>query len=261
MEPGVGLYTLQLGRAGDGWLGSMRLFDYAFGSPVANVAMDEAILDLLQEATDRGESNDEVLRLWQFSEVCVVLGRGSKLDEVHQAACAQDGVPILRRCSGGASIVAGPGCLMYSLVLSLAKRPELREIDRAHRCVMQRLQRAAEPLVPGIAIDGICDLTKDGRKCSGNAVRYKRDWVLYHGTLLCRFPLPLIERYLAMPPRVPAYRLERSHREFLVNLDVDPPRLKERLAQAWEAEERWESQAWLSKVKARTDQLIESKYR
>jgi lipoate-protein ligase A len=239
----------------------MRLFDYAFGCPLANVAMDEAILDLLQEATDRGEPGDEVLRLWQLPKVCVVLGRGSKLDEVHQAACEQDGVPVIRRCSGGASIVAGPGCLMYSLVLSLARRPGLREIDRAHRYVMERLQRATEALVPGVAIDGICDLTKDGRKCSGNAVRYKRDWVLYHGTLLCRFPLTLIERYLAMPPRVPAYRLERSHREFLVNLDVDPPRLKERLAQAWEAEERWESQAWLSQVKARTDQLIESKYR
>ncbi len=35
------------------------------------------------------------------------------------------GIPVLRRASGGAAIVIGPGCLMYALVLSYELRPSL----------------------------------------------------------------------------------------------------------------------------------------
>ena len=46
----------------------------------------------------------------------VVVGRSSRLDEeVHLDACRAAGVPVLRRPSGGAAIVSGPGCLMYAL--------------------------------------------------------------------------------------------------------------------------------------------------
>src|SRR5271163_1030419 len=87
-----------------------------------NLALDEA---LLEEAEAAGAAS-ETLRLWEPAESTVVVGRGSQIArEVDATACRQDGVPILRRASGGGAIVAGRGCLMYAVVLSLGQRPEL----------------------------------------------------------------------------------------------------------------------------------------
>ena len=89
----------------------MQLLDQTLDDPGANLALDEA---LLEEAEQQGPDG-EFLRLWEFQQPVVVLGRSSRLaDETHLAACQRDKVAVLRRCSGGAAIVAGPGCFRYS---------------------------------------------------------------------------------------------------------------------------------------------------
>src|SRR5437762_2065530 len=71
----------------------------------------------------------EVLRLWEWPELAVVVGAGCRLaDDVNESACLADGVPILRRSSGGGTVLLGPGCLLFSLVLAYDRSPELREI-------------------------------------------------------------------------------------------------------------------------------------
>src|SRR5690606_26122350 len=112
----------------------------------------------------------EVLRLWTLDRPAVVIGRGSKIEgEVNTAYCQSEGIRVLRRCSGGAAIVGGPGCLMYSVVLSLQLRPQLRQVDQAHALVMTRLLAAVTVQHPGVRWQGTCDLTLDERKFSGNS--------------------------------------------------------------------------------------------
>ena len=65
---------------------------------------------------------------------------------------------MIRRTSGGATIVTGPGCLMYALVLSYDLRPELRSIDAAHRFVFTRLATALQSLVPTVQRCGTSNL-------------------------------------------------------------------------------------------------------
>jgi len=157
--------------------------------------------------------------------------------EVHVPACLERGIPILRRSSGGAAIVAGPGCLMYAVVLSLRSRPELRAIDAAHRFVLSKLANGLGALVPGITVRGTSDLALGDRKFSGNSLRVKRDHLLYHGTLLYDFSLPLVELFLAPPPRQPGYRAGRSHGAFIANLPVSNTELRSVLVSAWSAAE------------------------
>ena len=107
--------------------------DLTLATPEENLALDEALLDQAEAGT-----GSEVLRLWESRQPMVVVGRGSHVaQEVDLAACRRDGVPVLRRTSGGGAIVNGPGCLMYALVLSYALRPRLRAIDVAHRHVLE----------------------------------------------------------------------------------------------------------------------------
>jgi len=65
----------------------------------------------------------------------------------------------------------------------------------------------------------------------------KREHLLYHGTLLYDFPLELIARCLAMPPREPAYRAGRPHAAFVANLPIPAAAIRRALQEAWDAAE------------------------
>jgi len=212
----------------------MKLLDLTLDSPAENVALDEALL----EAAEAGERPDEVLRLWESPQSMVVVGRSSKIaEEVDAERCRQAGVPIIRRASGGAAVVAGPGCLMYAVVLRYSGREHLRLLDEMHRHVLGIVRAAVAPLASGVEHVAICDLAIGGRKFSGNAVRCKRDHFLYHGTLLYDSDVAMIERLLRMPPRQPDYRRGRSHASFLMNIPISAAKLRAAVCQGFGAHE------------------------
>lgn len=212
----------------------MKLLAFSLTTPAENLALDEAML----EQAEAGTGPSEVLRLWEPSSPFVVVGRSSRVAaEVDQAACRQAGIPILRRCSGGAAVVTGPGCLMYSVVLAYRPRPALRMLDQAHCFVLGVMCQALSRLAPDVCLRGTSDLARGDRKFSGNSLRCKRDHLLYHGTILYDFPLELISRCLSAPPRQPAYRRQREHAVFVDNFPAAKERLSECIRTAWNADE------------------------
>lgn len=212
----------------------MKYLDLTFSDAAQNLACDEALLEFFEEA--RG--SDELLRIWQPDQYFVVLGHGNKWrDEVESVACAADAIPVLRRCSGGGTVMQGPGCLNYSLILrqdsfsSDSVQAAFDFVLHRHRCCLQALTR--QP----VSVKGQSDLTIGERKFSGNAQYRKREYVLVHGTFLLHYDLSLIDRYLSMPAKQPDYRRQRNHGDFLVNLKIDPAKLRAALRLEWAADE------------------------
>ena len=207
----------------------LHYLDLTLPTPAENLALDEALLLEVEGGVE------EVLRVWEWATPVVVLGAGCRLaEEVHEEACEADGVPILRRASGGGTVLCGPGCLLYSLVLRYERAPELAEIRPSYRWILERIGQALG--LPGIAQAGISDLTWNERKFSGNAQQRKQHALLHHGTLLYAMDSALVSRYLKPPPRQPDYRSQREHRDFLVNLPFDADALKQRLRGQWQAD-------------------------
>jgi lipoate-protein ligase A len=201
----------------------MNLLELTLNAPAENLALDEALL----LSADAANEPQETLRLWEPREPFVVIGSSSRIaEEVRLEECKACGIAVLRRTSGGAAIVTGPGCLMYSLVLSLERRPELRAINSAHCFVLNKLAQTIGSLMPGVDLRGTSDLAVGDRKFSGNSLRMKRTHLLYHGTLLYWFPLELVSVCLLQPPRQPDYRASRSHNEFIANLSIEPLALR-----------------------------------
>jgi len=224
----------------------VELLDLTLAGLAENLALDEALLDHSELSPHCGE----VLRLWESPRHAVVLGRSSQIAlEVHDEHCRQLGVPVVRRISGGAAVLVGPGCLMYSLVLDLQARPELRSLAQAHRAVLGRIAAALGRLLPAVRCQGISDLTLDGRKFSGNSIRYRKNHLLYHGTILYAFDLELVDRCLRMPPRQPDYRQGRGHSQFLTNLPLHPAAIRRALIEAWDV--RGSRQDWPAELTAR----------
>jgi lipoate-protein ligase A len=235
----------------------MHFLDLTLPLPEENVALDTALLD----ACERGEIEGEVLRLWEPDRHFVVLGRSSDpAIEVDLATCHRKHIPILRRASGGGTILAGPGCLMYAVVLRHEGIQESRSISHCHLRVLRRMVESLAPLVPGVRSAGTSDLALqiDGtlKKFSGNALRVKREFFLYHGTLLYDFDSDLVNELLASQTREPLYRASRAHGEFIANLPATREQLTSALVTGWHARKplpTWPRERMAQHLKAKSN--------
>jgi lipoate-protein ligase A len=193
----------------------------------AHLALDAALFEALDTGT-----GGEAIRVWESWRPAVVVGRFGRLErEVHEPACRSDGVPVVRRTSGGGAVVVGPGCLNYSLILSLDCRTELRDVGRSYDLILGWVADALG--VPGLRRAGASDLALDGRKVGGSAQRRGRRALLHHGTILYAFDLSMMARYLREPERQPAYRARRQHAGFVANAPLHAAACSAALARAF----------------------------
>ena len=231
----------------------MNYLDLSFPDAAQNLACDEALLETFEQ-TDGG---GDLLRLWESDTYFVVLGHGNKWrDEVDAAACAAGGVSVLRRCSGGGTILQGPGCLNYTLILRQSNfagagvRAAFDYVLERHRTCLAAL--ISEP----VSIKGISDLTLGERKFSGNAQYRKRRYVLIHGTFLLHFDIGAMEEFLKIPTTQPDYRGQRGHEDFLINLKIPAEKLRGSLRLCWGADSEFRAVPLRS-----IEPLVKNRYR
>lgn len=175
-----------------------------------NLALDE-------EFTARAAAqNLSLVRLWWGGPPTVVTGNSEAPAVVADlAACERLGVPVLRRRSGGGTVLQTADVLNYSLTAPAARLLDVRVV----------FELGARILIGALAkfglkaeMRGTSDVVVGVRKISGNAQARRQGGVLLHGTLLRDIDLDLVENCLRHPPREPAYRQGRGHRDFLTTL-------------------------------------------
>ena len=250
----------------------MKLLDLTLPTPAGNLACDEALLDSCEAG------NGQTLRFWESPVPFVVVGYANKVElEVNERACRDRGIPILRRCSGGGTVVQGPGCLNYAVTLRIPEAGPLTNVTGTNQFVMERNRAALEQVLgTPVSVQGHTDLalawrnefwrdelhesltlrvnplTQENpphpsrepraaervwRKFSGNSQRRRRSSVLFHGTILYAFDLSLLEILLPMPSKQPEYRSERPHSTFVTNLPASAGEIRAALRSAWKANE------------------------
>jgi lipoate---protein ligase len=230
----------------------MKYLDRTLDTAQENLACDEALLDECEEC-----GHDEILRFWEPREHFVVLGYSNKARaEVNLDACRESGIPVLRRCSGGGTVLQGPGCLNYALVLEIRTGSAMGNITEANAFIMNRNRNALNSLLGGeVLIQGHTDLTLRGLKFSGNSQRRRRRFLLFHGSFLLHLDLGLVEEVLRLPSKQPSYRRNRTHKEFLTNLPLQADKVKEAMKRAWEANDM------LKEIpEKRIEELVREKY-
>ncbi len=210
----------------------MKILDLTFSSPADNLSCDEVLLE--EAETGNGP---EILRFWEPKKYFIVLGYSNAWEkEVRSEALKSKSVPVFRRSSGGGTVLQGPGCLNYSLILNIKENGDCRNIRATNEHVMERHRAAIETLTgKKIRVQGHTDLTFNDLKFSGNAQRRKRKYLLFHGTFLLDFGLSRIDAWLCLPEKQPTYRKNRNHSSFLTNLGISPANVKKTLEKTWNA--------------------------
>jgi len=175
----------------------------------------ELDLERLDAAQQGGAAN---FRTWRCEQTTVVVGRSVKIaDEVNLDFCRSEKIPILRRPSGGRSVLIGPGTLQYSFTLPYRLAEDLASIAGSKR-FCNRALIAGLGLPCKIDEDDSGDLVTGGRKFAGLALKRRKSAMLLHGTLLESADLEKIAAALQHPSHEPAYRGGRVHLEFLANV-------------------------------------------
>jgi len=242
----------------------VKILDLTLPTPAENLACDEALLDLCENECV------EILRFWESRQPFVVVGYGNHVaSEVNVDECRRRGVPIHRRCSGGGTVVQGPGCLNYNLTLRIPEEGPLTNVTGTNEFVMERNRAALEGLLgASVSVQGHTDLafaplgfrnrnpnpnrnpssepeititkqTQGGPwlKFSGNAQRRRRNALVFHGTILHAFDLPLIDALLRFPSAQPEYRADRAHHDFVRNFPAPADAIRIALRRAWNADD------------------------
>jgi lipoate-protein ligase A len=173
------------------------------------------------------------------TDVCVVLGRGSKPEiELIGDAIEAAAVPLLRRDGGGCSVVLDPGNVVVSAACRLPGLGGSKEAFAALSAwLIEGLARCG---IRGVQRQETSDLVLGDRKIGGACIHRSRDLLVYGTTLLVAPEVELSERFLRHPPREPAYRRGRSHRDFMgalaaIDRSLDAATLAGRLQPALES--------------------------
>lgn len=177
--------------------------------PWLNLATEEYLLRL----TDREEGLPALV--FYVNSPCVVVGRNNRLSEwVWLERVRRRNLPLIRRISGGGTVVHHEDNLNYGLVLPRDLLPALtpkaiqNEVLSIVMTCLSRLGISAER-------GGISDLMVSGRKVGGSGLWISQRTALFHGTLLFISRVELMEELLPVPPnRDPTL----AHREFVAGL-------------------------------------------
>ena len=175
-----------------------------------NLAMDESV------ARNAWDAGTHLLRFWWGGPPAVVMGSSERPEQVADVTeCTRYGVSLLKRCSGGGTVLQTKDVLNYSLITpapaSLDVRASFCQGTKIIRAILARFGIVGVP-------QGTSDVAVGDRKISGNAQAWRWKSLLVHGTLLVDFDFDLAEKLLKHPSREPDYRRGRCHRDFLVTL-------------------------------------------
>ncbi len=188
----------------------MEILFQSASTVAENLAIDYASAHLA------GETGLRLLRFWWGGPPAVVMGSSERPEQVIDAdACGRLGVDVLKRSTGGGSVLQTKDVLNYSLVtpapVSLDPRPGFRRGVELVCAILGAFGVVGRQ-------EGTSDVAVGDRKISGNAQARRWKAVLVHGTLLVDFDCDLADAVLKHPPRQPAYRQRRAHRDFLITL-------------------------------------------
>ncbi|NOT16930.1 MAG: lipoate--protein ligase family protein [Sulfuriferula sp.] len=199
-----------------------RLLDTGTQAAAQNIALNRALLDARQ-----AQQSPNTLRFLGF-EPCALLGfHQSAAQELNLDYCAEHGVAIQRRITGGGAIYFDTTQLGWELYL------DKQTLGTADMTAISR--RICTAVARGISSLGVNaefrprnDIEVDGRKISGTGGAFDGDALMYQGTLLIAFDVEKMLRVLNIPAEKLSDKAISSARERVTNLETLLGRIPER---------------------------------
>ncbi|TAL30704.1 MAG: lipoate--protein ligase family protein [Spirochaetes bacterium] len=172
-----------------------RLIEHPALPGAFNMGADYALM----KAVSRGDS-PPVLRLYRWIVPAVTIGYFQVIDEELDAeACASDGVPIIRRITGGGAVLHEFE-ITYSVCVPLAHPLAFGTVLDSYRGLLAPVIEALARVGVTAEYQPVNDIVTNGKKISGSAQTRRDGVLLQHGTLLLDLDAARMFRYLKIAP-------------------------------------------------------------
>jgi lipoate---protein ligase len=145
------------------------------------------------------------------SPPAIVLGLSSSVeDHVFEDRVRERPIPLIRRFSGGGTVVIDENTIFFTLILNKGASP----FEVTTSSFLQWTSGVFSPLFgeAKFSIEGR-DYVVDGKKVGGNAQSLTKSRALHHTSLLWLWESENM-KYLKMPSLQPEYRKGRDHEDF-----------------------------------------------
>lgn len=140
-------------------------------------------------------------------------------------------IPIIRRYSGGGTVVIEPTTILVTLILNHKSIPTLPFPKDVLKWTEVLYQPAFENLPFSLKEN---DYTIDHLKCGGNAQYFAKNRIVHHTSFVWDYTNTHMQ-LLKIPPKMPSYREARTHQDFLYRLNAHYPSLQSFAKNALEA--------------------------
>lgn len=154
---------------------------------------------------------------WIPDKTYIVLGASNRAeDALYVDNVEQDHITVLKRPSGGQTVMLTPNNLVIAVVFIDPKSLQPKDVfERINKIIIAAIEKAG---ISHLSMKGISDIAVDGKKISGSAIYRRKDALLYHAVLNMGEHAITFEKYLKHPSKEPDYRQGRSHSEFVTSL-------------------------------------------
>ncbi len=176
-----------------------------------NTSLEEI---LLLENRLLKEEEDSFLLFYEIDEKAIVLGTSNKETEhLNEKLLKEKPLKVLRRKTGGGSVVVDNNTLFVTFII---------EKKALNFNFPEELFAWSEKFyTKAFQLKDFCYKERDyligNKKCGGNAQYLTKNKWLHQTSFLWDFDLAMMD-YLSYPPKVPSYRENRNHRDFLIPL-------------------------------------------
>lgn len=189
-----------------------RAIDTGLRGPAENIALNRALL----EARQAGKIPN-TLRFLRFTPSALLGFHQSAEQELCVDYCAQQGIAIQRRITGGGAIYFDATQIGWELYLDRASAGSSDML-----AIAQRICEMAARGISALGVDARFrprnDIEVDGKKISGTGGAFDGDAILYQGTLLIEFDIERMLRVLRIPAEKLSDKAIASARERVTNL-------------------------------------------
>lgn len=155
--------------------------------------------------------------IWRPDDIYIVLGRANNADSaLHTDLVSRDRIRVLKRPSGGETVILSPSMAVFSIKFSQISRERPRSVfDMINSHLIASFENAG---IKNLNTKGISDISIGNLKILGSSMYLNNNTLFYHAVLNVSEDISLISKYLKHPGKEPDYRNGRPHNEFVTSL-------------------------------------------
>lgn len=169
----------------------MQLLQPADNSGILPIAYFHALARLGEEGLILIEPARPFVSLGFFDDAATTVNRDY---------CEKQGIPVMRRETGGGMVLLGPGQVFYTLVIKRPHAPIPSRVDEAYAHLSQAPIRVYRDLGIRATLRPINDIvTDEGRKIAGQGAGDINGYFCFVGSILVDFDIELMHRIVRLP--------------------------------------------------------------